>query len=103
MSRKMMKRVFLNSSQGRNNNPYGSRHLFLLPAYFVFAGLVLLTLSGCVSTGNGVSEIGNQAGNITQREEDSAMTEDTDFAEISRPPIDLELPDGLKTATLAMG
>ena len=103
MLRKMMKRVTLNNSQCSNNNSYGSRHLFLLPAFFVFIGLVLLILSGCTSTGNGVSENGNQAGNTTQREEDSAMTEDSGFAEISRPPIDLELPDGLKTATLGMG
>lgn len=93
MSRKMMKRAILNSCNPR----------FILPVCFVFAGLVLLMLSGCTSLNDGVSENDNLPGYTTQREEDSAMTEDTDFAEISRPPIDLELPDGLKTATLAMG
>jgi hypothetical protein len=103
MIQRMMKRVTLNSSQGKNNNPYGSRHLFRLPAFFMFAGLFFLTLSGCAPPGDGVSENDNQVGHTTQREEEAAMKEESSFAEISRPPIDLELPDGLKTVTLAMG
>jgi hypothetical protein len=103
MLRKMIKRVLPNSVPGLNNNSCGNRYLLLLPVCFVIAGLFLLILSGCASSGNGVSENGNQAGNTTQREEDSAMTEESGFAEISKPPIDLELPDGLKTATLGMG
>ena len=94
MSRKLMTRTLMNNIPGRDNNPYGSRHLFLLPACFVFAGLLLLILSGCAQQGDGYT---------TQREEEVAMKEESGFAEISRPPIDLELPAGLKTATLAMG
>ncbi len=103
MIQKMMQRVTLNSSQGKNSNLYGSRHLFILPGFFVFTGLLILTLSGCTPPGDGVSENGNQVGHTTQREEEAAMKEESSFAEISRPPIDLELPDGLKTVTLAMG
>ena len=88
-----MKRAILNSRNPR----------FILPVCFVFAGLVLLMLSGCAPPGDGVSENDNLSVHTTQGEEDSAMKEESGFAEISRPPIDLELPDGLKTATLAMG
>jgi hypothetical protein len=103
MLQKMIKRALPNSGPGMNNNHFGNRYLLPLQACFVIAGLFLLILSGCASTGNGVSENGNQAGHTTQREEDSAMTEESGFAEISSPPIDLELPEGLKTATLGMG
>jgi hypothetical protein len=103
MLQKMNKRVILNNSQCSNNKPYGSGHYFRLPAFFVFVGLVLLVLSGCTLLNDGVSENENLSGYTTQREEDSAMMEDSNLAEISRPPIDLGLPGGLKTATLAMG
>ncbi len=103
MLQKMSKRVILNNSQGKNNKPYGSRHLFILSGFFVFTGLLLLTLSGCAPPSVGVSENDNQVGHTIQREEEAAMKEESGFAEISKPPIDLDLPDGLKTATLAMG
>jgi hypothetical protein len=99
----MMKRALQNSISGVNNNPYGSRHLLLQPVCFVFTGLLLIILSGCTLPGDGVSENDNLVGHTTQREEETAMKENSDFAEISRPPIDLELPAGLKTATLGMG
>ncbi|MDZ4133797.1 MAG: hypothetical protein U1E11_11760 [Dethiobacteria bacterium] len=86
-----------------NNDLFGSRHLLLLSACFVIASLFLLILSGCAPPIDGVSENDNQARHTKQREEEAAMKEESGFAEISRPPIDLELPDGLKTVTLAMG
>jgi hypothetical protein len=92
VAQKIMKRAIVN-----NRNPR-----YILPVCFVFAGLVLLMLSGCAPPGV-VSENDNLSVHTTQGEEDSAMKEESGFAEISRPPIDLELPDGLKTATLGMG
>ncbi len=102
MPQKIMKRAIQNSRPDRKNY-CGSNHSYNRSVYFVFAGLVLLLLNGCTLLNDGVSENDSFSGYTTQREEDSAMIEDSGLAEISRPPIDLELPDGLKTATLAMG
>ncbi len=102
MPQKIMKRAILNSRPGRKNY-YGSNHRYSRSVYIVFAGLVLLILSGCTLLNDGVSENDNLSGYTTLREEDPDMIEDRGLAEISRPPIDLELPDALKTATLAMG
>ncbi len=93
MLRKMMKRALPNSIPD----------LFMLPVCFIFAGLLILILNGCAPPDESGSENDNLAGHITQGEEETAMIDENGFAEISRPPIDLELPDGLKTVTLGMG
>lgn len=75
-----------------------------LPALVCLATLLaLLVLSGCSGEITGSPSSKDQVQHQNSREDETVMEDEKYVLETAKPPIDLDVPPALETASLAMG
>jgi hypothetical protein len=75
-----------------------------LPALVCLAALLaLLVLSGCSGEITGSPSSKDQVQHQNNGEDETVMEDEKYVLETAKPPIDLDVPPALETATLAMG